>query len=144
MERPYEYSRYEDDYRDYRDYRDRPIKRFQPLFRPRSCFRPRSRSPSLARGRRGNPRRRSRNQLWSYLRSKGENMKWDGEPTSKIEARVRELQQKETNKKVVYMVDADVLQSSKHKKMEVRFDNNKKASKKAKSKSDNEYSDQDQ
>ncbi|KAJ7407624.1 hypothetical protein BTVI_62526 [Pitangus sulphuratus] len=40
----------------------------------------------------------------------GENMKkWDGEPISKLEARVKELKQKEANIKVIYMVDADVL-----------------------------------
>ncbi|XP_027497125.1 U1 small nuclear ribonucleoprotein 70 kDa-like [Corapipo altera] len=160
MERDYEYSRYEDDPRDrddrrYRDYRERPMERSRrnrrrrPRPRPQSWSQSRSRSPSFTHRRKENPKHWSRNQLWAYLRSKGENMKkWDGQPTSKLEARVRELKQKDTDKTVVYVVDADFLEkklrSSKHKKMEVHFDDGKKASKKSKSKSNNECSDQDQ
>ncbi|KAJ7399488.1 hypothetical protein BTVI_114286 [Pitangus sulphuratus] len=79
----------------------------------------------------------------------GKNMKkWDGEPTSKLEARVRELKRKETNKKFVYVVDADFLEkqlrSPRHKKTEVCFCDDKKASGGAKRKSDSECSDKDQ
>ncbi|XP_029819365.1 neurofilament heavy polypeptide-like [Manacus vitellinus] len=158
-ERDYEYSRYEDDLRDredrrYRDYQERPMGRSRrdrqrrPRPRPRSWSRSCSRSLSFTRRRKENSKRGSRNQLWAYLRSKGENMKkWDGEPTSKLEARVRELKRKKTDKKVVYVVDGDFLEeklrSPKHEKMEVHFDNGKK-SKKSKSNSDDECSDQDQ
>ncbi|KAJ7411148.1 hypothetical protein BTVI_50951 [Pitangus sulphuratus] len=114
MERDHEYSSYEVDYedRDYRDYRDRPVKQSRPRAQPppRSWSRSRSRTPPLTHRREG-PKRKSCNQLWSYLRKQGENMKkWDGEPTSKLEARVRELKRKETNKKFVYVVDADFLE----------------------------------
>ncbi|KAJ7414759.1 hypothetical protein BTVI_40275 [Pitangus sulphuratus] len=68
-----------------------------------------------------------------YRDRPGENMKkWDGQPTSKLGARVRELKQKEANKKFVYVVNADFLekqlQSPRHKKAEVHFRDNKKAS----------------
>ncbi|KAJ7395961.1 hypothetical protein BTVI_149713 [Pitangus sulphuratus] len=125
MERDYEYSIYEDDPRDrdgrsYRDYRERSMELSW---------------------------RQSRNQLWTYIHIKAENMrKWDGKPTSKLETRVRELKQNDTDKKIVYVVDTEFLekklQSPKHKKMEVCFDNDKKASKNAKS--DHKCSDQDQ
>ncbi|KAJ7408136.1 hypothetical protein BTVI_60726 [Pitangus sulphuratus] len=70
----------------------------------------------------------------------GENMKkWDWEPTSKLEVRVRELKRKEVNKKIVYVVDADFLEkkllSPRHKKAEVFFHDDKKASGVAKRKS---------
>ncbi|KAJ7397836.1 hypothetical protein BTVI_131596 [Pitangus sulphuratus] len=117
MERDYEYSGYEDDYedrddRDYQDYRDRPVKQSRPQARPqpRSWSRSWSRTPPLTHRREG-PKCKLHNPLWSYLRKQGENMKkWDWQPTSKLEARVKELKQKETNKKFVYVVDADFVE----------------------------------
>ncbi|KAJ7409508.1 hypothetical protein BTVI_56329 [Pitangus sulphuratus] len=63
----------------------------------------------------------------------GENMKkCDGEPTSKLEARVRELKWKEADKKFVCVVDTDFfekqLRCPRHKKAEVHFRDDKKAS----------------
>ncbi|KAJ7401876.1 hypothetical protein BTVI_91840 [Pitangus sulphuratus] len=83
-----------------------------------------------------------------YRYRPGDNMKkWDGESTSKLEARVRELKQNEVNKKFVYVVDADFLEkqlrSPRHKKAEVHF-RDKKASDGAKRKSDSECYDKDQ
>lgn len=83
----------------YRDYRDGPKGRSQSW--------PRSRSPSVIR-RRENPRSGTRGELWFYLLDQGENMrKWDGEPTSKLEARVKELRRKKMNRKAVHAIDAD-------------------------------------
>ncbi|KAJ7416688.1 hypothetical protein BTVI_34979 [Pitangus sulphuratus] len=173
-ERPSEYFKYEDHYRDYRDrdyrdYTDRSVEwsRSQSRFwswsdrdyrdyrdrsvewsrsQSRSWSWSRSRSPSFTR-RRENPKRRS---LWSYLRNQGEDMrKWDGEPTSKLEATVRELRRKNANKKVIYVVDADVLERKLPSlrcilASEVRFHDDKKSSHEAQQRSDSECSDQDQ
>ncbi|GAB0206427.1 hypothetical protein GRJ2_003108300 [Grus japonensis] len=69
-------------------------------------------SPALVRGK-GSPRRMPRGTLWFFLRDQGEDMrKWDGEPTFKLEARVRELRgktavKKGTPKKAVSVVAAE-------------------------------------
>ncbi|XP_051647279.1 uncharacterized protein LOC127472742 [Manacus candei] len=139
---PYGRFDYEDDYGDHRDrrYRNRSADRSRP--RSRSWSRSRSRSPSVTRRRSENPKRRSkRNELWSYLRAHGENMsKWDGEPTSRLEARVKELKRKEADKKVVYVVDADFfekeLRSPRRRGSGVRFQDDRKASAKPKQRSD--------
>ncbi|XP_010567620.1 PREDICTED: uncharacterized protein LOC104832910, partial [Haliaeetus leucocephalus] len=56
-------------------------------------------SPAPVRGK-GSPRRMPRGTLWFFLRDQGEDMrKWDGEPTFKLEARVRELRGKTAVKK---------------------------------------------
>ncbi|XP_054671609.1 uncharacterized protein LOC129202590 [Grus americana] len=56
-------------------------------------------SPAPVRGK-GSPRYMSRGTLWFFLRDQGEDMrKWDGEPTFKLEARVRELRGKTAVKK---------------------------------------------
>ncbi|KAJ7395259.1 hypothetical protein BTVI_156864 [Pitangus sulphuratus] len=134
----YKYSSYEDNYEDRdnsvsRDYRDTPVKRSRPQARPQpqSWSRSRSTTPPPTCRRKG-PKRESHNQLWSYLRKQGENMKkWDRQPTSKLQVRVKELKRKEANKKLVFVVDADFvekqLQSPQHKKGEVHFPDNKKA-----------------
>ncbi|XP_039240626.1 uncharacterized protein LOC120323903 [Pipra filicauda] len=56
-------------------------------------------SPALIRGKES-PRQMTRGALWFFLCDQGEDMrKWDGEPTFKLEARVRELKEKRAVKK---------------------------------------------
>ncbi|GAB0203300.1 hypothetical protein GRJ2_002795600 [Grus japonensis] len=56
-------------------------------------------SPAPVRGK-GSPRHMPCGALWFFLRDQGEDMrKWDGEPTFKLEARVRELRGKTAVKK---------------------------------------------
>ncbi|KAJ7423913.1 hypothetical protein BTVI_08141 [Pitangus sulphuratus] len=127
-EKFYDHSKYEDDYGDCKDryYRDRSSK--QSRLQSRSWSQSRSRSPSITYRRRESPTCKLHNKLWAYLRAQGENIrKWDGETTSKLAARVRELKSKK-----VYMVNADVLerrqQSPRRRKTEVCFRDDKKAS----------------
>ncbi|TRZ05874.1 hypothetical protein HGM15179_021233 [Zosterops borbonicus] len=56
-------------------------------------------SPAPVRGK-GNPKHRPRGELWFFLHDQAEDMrKWDGEPTFKLEACVRELRGKRAVKK---------------------------------------------
>ncbi|XP_061852038.1 uncharacterized protein LOC133625402 [Colius striatus] len=105
----------------------------------------------------GSPRRRStpRNELWLFLRGQGEDMrKWDGEPTFKLEARVRELRGKAAVRKgppkravsrVAAKTKEDNQQSPRHRRTATTsFEANEETSGLQLQGSDSEYSDEEQ
>ncbi|GAB0209721.1 hypothetical protein GRJ2_003437800 [Grus japonensis] len=116
---------------------------------------PRNQScPAPVRGK-GSPRRMPRGALWFFLRDQGEDMrKWDGEPTFKLEARVRELRgktavKKGTPKKAVSVVAAETQegnqQTPRYRTTEITsLDPGEGTSGLALRGSDSEYSDQEQ
>ena len=93
--------------------------------------------------------------LWFFLRDQGEDMrKWDGEPTFKLEARVRELRgktavKKGPPKKSVSVVAVETQEgnrrSPRHRRTEIAsLDSNEGTSGLTLQGSDSEYSDQAQ
>ncbi|GAB0208081.1 hypothetical protein GRJ2_003273800 [Grus japonensis] len=113
---------------------------------------PRNQScPAPVRGK-GSPRRMPRGALWFFLRDQGEDMrKWDGEPTFKLEARVRELRGKTAvkKKKAVSVVAAETQegnqQTPRYRTTEITsLDPGEGTSGLALRGSDSEYSDQEQ
>lgn len=117
---------------------------------PRNQF-----SPAPVRGK-GSPRRMPRGTLWFFLRDQGEDMrKWDGEPTFKLEARVRELRGKTAvkkgspKKKAVSVVAVEAQEgtqrSSRHRRTEnTSLDSGEGTSGLVPQGSDSEYSDEEQ
>ena len=96
-----------------------------------------------------------RGTLWFFLHDQGEDMrKWDGEPTFKLEARVRELRgktavKKGTPKKSVSVVAVETQEgnqrSPRHRRTEITsLDSGEGTSGLALKGSDSEYSDQEQ
>ena len=116
---------------------------------------PRSQSPPAPVRRKGSPRRMPRGTLWFILRDQGEDMrKWDGEPTFKLEARVRELRgktavKKGSPKKSVSVVAVETQEgnqrSPRHRRTEITsLNSGEGTSGLALKGSDSEYSDQEQ
>uniref|UniRef100_A0A8U7N6I3 Uncharacterized protein n=1 Tax=Corvus moneduloides TaxID=1196302 RepID=A0A8U7N6I3_CORMO len=114
---------------------------------------PRDRSsPSPVRGK-GSPKRRPRGELWFFLRDQGEDMrKWVGEPTFKLEARVRELRGKKavkrSPKKTASVVATERQEGNqrfpRHKRTKITsFHPGEGTSDLASRRSDSEYSDQE-
>ncbi|KAJ7412734.1 hypothetical protein WISP_94758 [Willisornis vidua] len=116
-----------------------------------SYSRSRSWSPHAAHEKTGRPKSKTQNKcglLGGLLRKLGENMnKWDGEPTSKLEARLQELKQKLAGKKAVHIVEAKT-QEKKHRLPRCKRNNSVnsdgEASDRASLKSNGEYSDEEQ
>ncbi|XP_049649778.1 uncharacterized protein LOC126035320 [Accipiter gentilis] len=112
-------------------------------------------SPAPVRGK-GSPRCMPRGTLWFFLRDQGEDMrKWDGEPTFKLEARVRELRGKTAvkkgspKKKAVSVVAVEAQEStqrsSRPRRTETTFlDSGEGTSGLVPQGSDSEYSDEEQ
>uniref|UniRef100_A0A803W2W0 Uncharacterized protein n=1 Tax=Ficedula albicollis TaxID=59894 RepID=A0A803W2W0_FICAL len=110
-------------------------------------------SPSPVRGK-GSPKRRPRGELWFFLRDQGEDMrKWVGEPTFKLEARVRELRGKKavkgSPKKTASGAATERQEGSqrfpRHKRAKIAsFHPDEGTSDMASQRSDSEYSDQEQ
>ncbi|XP_075595208.1 uncharacterized protein LOC142599193 [Balearica regulorum gibbericeps] len=110
-------------------------------------------SPAPVRGK-GSPRHMPRGTLWFFLRDQGEDMrKWDGEPTFKLEARVRELRgktavKKGTPKKAISVVATETREgkqrSPRRKTKITSLDPGEGTSGLSPRGSDSEYSDQEQ
>ncbi|KAJ7415256.1 hypothetical protein BTVI_38842 [Pitangus sulphuratus] len=65
--------------------------------------------------------------MCAWSTEEGEDMKkWDGEPTSKLEAQVREIRRKKANKNVIHLVDAEASRKNQRplrcKKTEIKDD----------------------